>query len=152
MSVGGEIQRSGMVVNNQSVSNAEDAMEDTEQFPDRPVPGKLSSTQAEGVLSNAEAHIVTATAATPDTAHPTRSQEQAGVDILPRDEVLEIQLNNKAIDQEQEYPSERKVSKGLISERVAAKLRAKEISAFVPVSATDLIWLEAQSVEDNSDE
>jgi len=152
MSVGGAIQRNGMVVNNQTVSNAEDAMEDIERFPDKPGAGKLSSTQEEVVFSNAEARIVTATEAPPGTARPVRSQERAGVDILPRDEVLETQLNNKTIDQEQEYPSERKASKGLVSERVAAKLRAKETSAFVPVSATDLIWLEAKSVEDNSDE
>ena len=39
-----------------------------------------------------------------------------------------------------------------VSQDVASELRAKEIHAFVPVSAADLIWLEAQSMNYEDDE
>ena len=53
---------------------------------------------------------------------------------------------------ELEIPVRRNTSNAIVSEKVAAKLRAKEISAFVPVSATDLVWLEALSMDEDPDE
>ena len=47
---------------------------------------------------------------------------------------------------------ERHASNVIVSEKVAAKLRAKEISAFVPVSAAYLVWLEALSMDEDPDE
>ena len=48
-----------------------------------------------------------------------------------------------AVEVEVTAITRRKMRLVAMSPKVAAKLRSKEISAFVPVSATDLVWQEA---------
>lgn len=39
-----------------------------------------------------------------------------------------------------------------VSQQIATELREKEVRAFVPITAADLVWLEAQSMDDADDE
>lgn len=39
----------------------------------------------------------------------------------------------------------------VISPEIAEKLRSKKVAAFIPVSAADLVWLEASSIKDEND-
>jgi hypothetical protein len=52
----------------------------------------------------------------------------------------------------QEYLPKYNDSNVVLSSQVAAKLRAEKMSAFTPVSAAELIWLEAQSMDNDVDE
>ena len=59
------------------------------------------------------------------------------------------------IAEEEQKPveaSERRASRGLMSEQIAAELRSKKVSAFVPVTAADLIWMDAEPSEDDLDD
>ena len=67
-------------------------------------------------------------------------------------EIDDVERTETAPREEHEHLSERNISNVAVSEQVAAKLRAKEVSAFVPVSAADLIWLEALSMDEDPDE
>jgi len=56
------------------------------------------------------------------------------------------------VDEDQERLSVQSVSGITVSQEIAEEIRSNKVSAFVPVSATDLIWLEAFSMDDNADE
>jgi hypothetical protein len=61
-------------------------------------------------------------------------------------------LTETIYNEKQEELFRYKPSNVIISKQVATKLRAREVTAFVPVSAADLIWVEALSMDNDSNE
>ena len=55
-------------------------------------------------------------------------------------------------NEKQEELPKYKPSNVIVSKQFATKLRANKVTALIPVSATDLIWLEALSMDDDLDE
>jgi hypothetical protein len=78
-----------------------------------------------------------------DYEEPTTTKSTISV----REDSIEAQLRNG-----QEQAAEPIIIDVTFSPQIAADLKAKRVRAFVPVSAAELIWLEAQSVDDDSDE
>ena len=64
----------------------------------------------------------------------------------------DIQQTETISNEELEDLVSHNVPNVIFSEKAAAKLQSKKVSAFIPISARDLIWLEAQSMDDYSDE
>jgi hypothetical protein len=64
----------------------------------------------------------------------------------------DIQQTETISNEELEDLVSHNVPNVIFSEKAAAKLQSKKVSAFIPISARDLIWLEAQSMDDYFDE